>query len=87
MTFDEAKKKKESLPDTYEKDDREYEYLVVPELNNDISKFLEYLLIVSRDEDLELKDEDAIRFSSNKQFLVSGYWTDGIDVMLDDENF
>lgn len=86
MTFDEAKKKKESLPETYGKDEREYEYAVMPELNSDIEKYLVKIHTLARAK-VDITDEVSIKFSSNNKFIVSGFWTDGIDLILDDENF
>jgi|JI10StandDraft_1071094.scaffolds.fasta_scaffold1156543_2 hypothetical protein len=86
MTFEEAKTKKELLADTYWKDDREYEYLVIPELSSDHDKFLITITRFAR-EQREITDDLAIKFSSDKKFIVSGFWTDGVDLILDDEIF
>ena len=79
MTFKEAKKKKESLPDTYLVGRAEYEYIIIPELENDKERCKTFIEQNFKTFD----DNDSIAFSSNKKFTLGGLWEDGANVMVD----
>lgn len=82
MTFKEAQKLKDSLPETYQDKGVDFEYIIIPALKADILKYKTYFSNNIRSGDVE--DDEAMDFSSNGQFILGGFWTDDVNVIFDD---
>lgn len=83
MTFEEAKKLKDSLPETYHHKGANLEYIIIPAIKDDKVKYKTYFIENIRFFDIE--DEEAIDYSTNGQFILGGFWCNEVAVIFDDD--
>jgi hypothetical protein len=83
MTFKEAQKLKDSLPETYHHMGADLEYIIIPALESDKAKYKKYFTENVRSDDIE--DEESINYSTNGQFILGGFWCNDVAVIFDDE--
>ena len=82
MKLQDAIKKKNSLPETYEHNDFQFSVVIVPANADDKTRFIENSSI---DEIFNHSEILASKYSSNSEFKVIGLWTNGADFMSDSE--
>lgn len=80
MTFQQALDKKQTVLNPYSKNGFTLKVFVAPKLDSDLHRYRQDILRYFN----KLGDSDAIRFSSNGQFILIGLnYDDGVNLLFD----